>query len=90
MDTPQVGDIWKDLDQRVEYQRFVKVSAFDTGNGVRIYAVEKDEDGKWVCARNGKTNRPAPERWSQLKRFNGKSGGYGLHERLVPKTGKKP
>lgn len=80
MDSPRVGDIWKDLDPRVEYQRFVKVSAVND-NGVRIYAAVKNDDGQWECARNGHTRRPAPERWAQAKRFNGKSSGYGLHER---------
>lgn len=78
--TPEVGDVWKELDPRPEYQRYVKVTRVD-GDHVRIYAVTETEDGIWECARNGMTNRPAPERWAQAKRFNGKRGGYELYRR---------
>lgn len=78
---PIAGDIWKELDPRPEYQRYVKVTGLN-GDHVRIYAVYEAEDGVWLCVRNGKTQRPAPERWAQAKRFNGKRGGYEIYRRL--------
>jgi hypothetical protein len=73
---PRVGDIWKELDPRVEYQRYVKVSAVESDR-VRIHGVEQDKNRKWVA--RGR----APERWAQLKRFNGKRGGYSFHRRTT-------
>lgn len=72
---PEVGDIWKELDPRVEYQRFVKVTRV-SGDHALIYGVEKSEDGEWQARKPR-----SPERWAQLKRFNGKRGGYELHFR---------
>lgn len=74
-DVPQVGDIWKELDPRVEYQRFVKVTRVGAAS-VFIHKVEPSPNG-WV--------RPArsTEREAQLKRFHGRSGGYGLYERAA-------
>lgn len=83
--TPEVGDIWKELDPRPEYQRFVKVTRV-SGDHALIYRVELT-DGEWAAGRK------SPERWAQLKRFNGKRGGYELHHRpagepyLAEKTG---
>lgn len=71
--TPEVGDIWKELDPRVEYQRFVKVTRV-SGDHALIYGVEHNE-GLWTARRR------APERWAQIKRFNGKRGGYELYQR---------
>src|SRR5258708_31601653 len=71
---PETGDIWKELDPRPEYQRYVKVTEV-RDDSVRIYKVRETEDGVWEA------DRPAPERWAQLKRFNGRRGGYELYRR---------
>lgn len=74
---PMVGDIWQEVDPRMT--RFVKVTKV-WPDSVFVMAVQH-EGGAWVAVRNPKTNRYAPERNAQLKRFNGKRGGYALHER---------
>lgn len=76
--TPQPGDIWQEQDPR--QPRFVRVTKV-SGGSVGIYAVEKDVSGDWRVSRNPRTGRPAPERLAQSQRFNGKRGGYALHDR---------
>lgn len=73
--SPEKGDIWKELDPRVEYQRYVRVTDVRAGDSVRIYKVMETSDGVWEACRR------APERWAQIKRFNGKRGGYELYRR---------
>lgn len=73
--TPEVGDIWKELDPRVEYQRCVKVTRV-SGDHALIYAVTETSDGVFEARKPR-----SPERWAQLKRFNGKRGGYELYRR---------
>jgi hypothetical protein len=85
------GDIWQEVDPR--HPRFVRVTRV-LDDDVSIYAVEWDQvAGDWIIALNPRTKRPAPERWAQLKRFNGKRTGYALHHRtdaLVPAPAQTP
>ncbi len=79
-ETPQVDDIWKEVDPRAT--RFVRVVVV-AGTDVRVVTVTEKEPGYWVPVLNEKTKRYAPARWADLRRFNGKRGGYALHLREI-------
>ena len=69
----KVGDIWKELDPRPEYQRYVRVLRV-SGDSALIWKVEQ-RPVDWHPVKG------SVARWAQLKRFHGKRGGYALHQR---------
>jgi hypothetical protein len=69
----RVGDIWQE--QYPHSTRFVRVARVRS-DAALIYKVVKVSSGEWVPARR------SPERWARLDRFNGKPGGYALHQRV--------
>lgn len=73
--SPEKGDIWEDLTPH--YHRFVRVARVGPSQAL-IHRVEKlPASGNWVRAYR------APDRFTNLTRFNGKSGGFKLHHREV-------
>ncbi len=72
---PQLGDIWQECDKRFP-DRYIKVVKVVVG-GTLIQSVERDlVDGIFRVRVNQATQRVAPARWVQTKRFNGKGQGY--------------
>lgn len=69
---PRIGDIWRDVDPR--FTRYVWVRSIGQVAAL-IVKVRQLKDGDWQIAPRSR------ETWAMLKRFNGKRGGYALHER---------
>lgn len=77
--TPQVGDIWKEVDSRIE--RYVRVERVGVGRrSITIRTVVFNPSNM------GRRWRDAPRTratYADLGRFNGRRNGYKLHERGV-------
>jgi hypothetical protein len=74
----EVGQIWREVDPRRE--RFVRVLNVSEGV-VKIRTVNpawKHVSGRWKEAYR---SRPS---YAEASRFNGKRGGYALHEAPTP------
>lgn len=71
--TPQVGEIWREVDPR--FERFARVQSDGIAGrrGVAIRTVVY-RDGRWIDAPTSRSS------YADLSRFNGKRGGYEFHE----------
>lgn len=65
-ETPQVGDIWEEMDPRTEYHRFVKVTQVGKA-GVFIHKVEQ-VDGAWITPGRAPNTRGAAEAFPRAQR----------------------
>ena len=72
--TPQVGDIWREVDPR--FMRYVRIMRTPDPDDLRvsIKSVVKPGD-EWI---DGKL---ASVQSAKRERFHGRRGGYELHER---------
>lgn len=68
--TPEVGQIWREVDPRQERHVFVEQTGLYS---IFIHRVEKT-DGRWQRADRAST------RQAMRERFNGKRGGYTFVE----------
>lgn len=68
----KVGQIWREVNPRRE--RFVRIEAVSLMRvGISVRTVVK-VDGKWCDAPRSRLS------YADRQRFNGKRGGYALHE----------
>jgi hypothetical protein len=66
-ETPQVGDIWEELDPRTEYHRFVKVVQVGKA-GAFIHKVEQ-VDGAWITPARAPTRAVRREQGLERRLF---------------------
>jgi hypothetical protein len=72
--TPKRGQIWREVDPRfTRYAKVIDFARFKSGDRIQLRSVSKSPAG-WETVPH---SRPT---WCDLKRFNGRRGGYELHE----------
>lgn len=78
--SPRTGDIWKEVDPR--FTRYIVIHGLHPEAVVIQNAYRAPETIGWTLH--------GPRRTAQLKRFNGKRGGYEFVQRSSPREPSNP